>query len=184
VTQTKPERSVVIHEDLSRQQEVRPSSDRSFGLVFAAFFLLVEITPLLRRHSARPWALVVAAVFFTISLARPRVLQPLNRLWLELGRVLQKVTNPIVMGLLFLSTIVPISFFVRLVKRDPLRVTPGLKLDPFKPGIGVCRRHPRNSIVMKIVFKSIEVEPPRLRPAFSVNKETPDFGVHQIEVAS
>ena len=122
MTQTKSERSVVIHEDLSRQEEVRPSSDRSFGLVFAAFFVLVAIAPLLRRHSARPWALVVAAVFFTISLARPGVLQPLNRLWLELGRVLQRVTNPIAMGLLFLSTIVPISFFMRLAKRDPLRL--------------------------------------------------------------
>ena len=138
MTQTKPEPGVVIHEDLSRQEEVRPSSDRSFGLVFAGFFVLVAIAPLFRRHSARPWALVVAAVFLAVSLTRPGILRPLNKLWLQLGWVLQRVTNPIVMGLLFLSTIVPVSFLMRLGKRDPL----GLRWDRHATSYWIDRTPP------------------------------------------
>ena len=35
----------MTHEDFSRQEEIRPSSDRSFGLVIAAFFLLAANRP-------------------------------------------------------------------------------------------------------------------------------------------
>jgi len=118
----KLERSTLIHEDFSRQEENRPSSERSFGLVFTAFFVLVAIGPLLRGHAARAWALIVAAVFFTTSLTLPGVLKPLNRIWTKLGGGVQKVTNPIVMGLVFFSTIVPIALFIRLTKRDSLRL--------------------------------------------------------------
>jgi hypothetical protein len=122
MTQMKPGRAAVFHEDLFRQEDLRLSSDRTFGLVFAGFFGLVAIVPLFRGHAVRPWALIVAAIFFTISFARPRILQPLNKLWLLLGQVVQKATNPIVMGLVFFSAIVPISALMRRTKRDPLRL--------------------------------------------------------------
>jgi len=122
MTQMRPERSAVIHEDFSREEEIRPSSDRTFGLVFGAFFVLVAIAPLLRGHAPRPWALAVAVVFFTAGLTGPRILRPLNTLWLKLGRRIQKITNPIVMGLLFCFTMVPMSVLIRLTKRDPLRL--------------------------------------------------------------
>jgi len=111
-----------IHEDFSREEELRPSSNRVFGLVFAAFFLLVGFAPVLRGRPARSSALAIAALFFAISLAAPALLQPLNVLWSRIGMVLQKVTNPLVMGLLFFSTLAPIGFLMRLVKHDPLRL--------------------------------------------------------------
>jgi hypothetical protein len=114
--------SVALHEDLFREEEVRLSSNRQFGLVFAALFLIIAIAPLLRSHPYRAWALVVAALLFVISLARPGVLQPLSTLWAKLGMLLQSVTNPIVIGLLFLAVVTPLAVLMRWVKRDPLRL--------------------------------------------------------------
>lgn len=125
-------------EDFSREEELNISSNRNFGLVFAAFFLVLGAGPLLRGRVARPWALVAAAVFFAISLALPGLLRPLNMLWVKLAMLLQKLTSPVVMGLLFFSTIVPTAFLMRVAKRDPLR----LRSDPGASSYWIHRTPP------------------------------------------
>ena len=62
----------MTHEDFSRQEEIKPSSDRSFGLVIATFFLIVGFWPLVRAEPMRWWALGVAAVFVVLAYAGRR----------------------------------------------------------------------------------------------------------------
>ena len=45
------------------EDAVKPSSNRTFGLVFAAFFALVALLPLVRGHAVRRWALPFSASF-------------------------------------------------------------------------------------------------------------------------
>ena len=91
----------MTHEDFSRQEEIKPSSDRSFGLVIAAFFLIVALWPLIHAEPVRWWALGVAAVFAVLALLWTAALAPLNKLWMKLGLLLYTVVSPIVLGLLF-----------------------------------------------------------------------------------
>jgi hypothetical protein len=118
----KPERSVSLHEDFRRAAEIRPSSNRTFGLVFAAFFTLIALAPLIKGHGWRPWALALAALFFAVSMALPWVLQPMNSLWLKLGTIVQKVTNPAVLAVLFFGVITPMAMLMRIARRDSLRL--------------------------------------------------------------
>lgn len=111
-----------LHEDFGREIEVRGSSDRSFGLVVAAFFLLAGLWPIVRGRSLRPWALAAAVVFVGIALARPSVLAPLNRGWTRLGLLLQQIVSPVVLGLLFFLALTPIALLMRLMGRTPLRL--------------------------------------------------------------
>ncbi len=46
-------RPTVTHEDFSRQEDIKPSSDRSFGLVIATFFLVIAFWPLIRVEPVR-----------------------------------------------------------------------------------------------------------------------------------
>ncbi len=117
-----PKRSDAIHEDLFRENQIEMSSDRTLGIVFAACFLLLAFAPWLRGHPARPWAAAAAGVFLTASLSVPRVLRPLNILWTRLGIVLHETTNPIMMGLLFYTTVAPIGMFMRLLGYDALQL--------------------------------------------------------------
>jgi hypothetical protein len=110
------------HEDLTRAGEEPASSDRAFGLVFTAAFLLIGLWPLVRLAPVRTWALGLAALFLVASLLRPAVLSPLNRLWLRLGLLLQRITNPIVLGILFFGIVLPIGLLMRLVGKNPLRL--------------------------------------------------------------
>jgi hypothetical protein len=116
----------VTHEDFSRQEEVKPSSDRGFGLVIAAFFLLMGLWPLVHAEAVRWWALVLAAVFAFLALMWTAALGPLNRLWTKLGVFLYGVVSPLVLGLLFYATVTPIALLMRVVGKDPLR----LRRDP------------------------------------------------------
>jgi Saxitoxin biosynthesis operon protein SxtJ len=116
----------MTHEDFSRKEDVKAGSERSFGLVMAAFFLIVACLPLIHAERVRLWALGVAAVFAGLALMWPAALAPLNRLWLKLGLVLYKVVNPIVLGLLFYLTVTPIALLMRVLGKDPLR----LRRDP------------------------------------------------------
>lgn len=111
-----------FHEDLAREEKIEGSSDRSFGLVFTVVFVLVGLWPVFFGGAARYWALGIAAVFLIASFARPALLAPLNRIWTKFGLLLSRVVNPIVMGLLFYSTITPIGLVMRLFGKDPLRL--------------------------------------------------------------
>jgi|HubBroStandDraft_6_1064221.scaffolds.fasta_scaffold568327_1 hypothetical protein len=110
------------HESFDREPVSEGSSDRSFGLVFTAFFALVGVWPLVHRRPLRLWAFFVSAAFLLVALAIPRVLHPLNLLWTRFGRLLSKVTNPIITGLMFYVIFTPAGILLRLFGKDLLRL--------------------------------------------------------------
>lgn len=107
--------------DLQRD-EVKLGSNRSFGIVFAVVFSFLTAQALWRGHDR--WAIfaVLAAVTLALAFLKPELLAPLNRLWHHFGLLLGKVTTPIVMGVVYYTTIVPIGIWLRLRGRDPLRL--------------------------------------------------------------
>jgi hypothetical protein len=115
----------VGHESYERRDDVRGSSDRSFGIVFAVVFALIGLLPLAFGGTARPWALAIGGGFLLAALAVPRVLSPLNRLWLRFGLLLHRIVSPLVLGIMFFVVITPMGLLMRALGKDLLR----LKLD-------------------------------------------------------
>jgi hypothetical protein len=103
---------------------VKPSSNRTFGLVFSAFFLLVAVLPVLRGHALRRWPLPLSAIFLLAALAAPNLLGPLNRAWTALGALLHAVVNPIILGVLFYLVFTPLGWVLRRMGKDFLRLRP------------------------------------------------------------
>ena len=89
-------------------------------MVFTVVFLLIGLWPLLGELPVRSWALVIAGCVFAITLIAPRLLRPLNLIWFKFGLLLHKIVNPIIMGLLFVFTIIPMALVFRLIGKDPL----------------------------------------------------------------
>jgi hypothetical protein len=128
----------MAHEDLSRDQQIAGSSNRSFGLVFAGVFLIVTCWPLFHRGMPRWWALGVAVVFAVIALRKPALLAVPNRLWMELGILLGKVISPIALGILFFGVLTPLGTAMRFAGKDLLR----LKRDPATASYWIPRTPP------------------------------------------
>ena len=110
------------HERLVADEVVSGSSNRSFGFTFAIVFTIVALWPLVRGRSVRVWALIAAAAFLLAALALPRVLAPLSQLWLKFGLFLHACISPMIMGLVFYTTVTPIGLVRRLLGQDPLRL--------------------------------------------------------------
>jgi predicted membrane metal-binding protein len=127
-----------LHEDFSREEEVKAGTDRGFGLVFAGVFAIVSAISLWRSGTTWQWSLPVAAAFLTVALVYPRILAPLNRLWLKFGLLLYKVMNPLILGLLFFVTIMPIGLVMRALGKDFLR----LRRDPAAKSYWIDRTPP------------------------------------------
>ena len=128
-----------FHEDLTRRHEsAKTGTDRAFGLIFSGVFAVIAVVPLLSGRSVRAWSLAVAAAFLIVALAKPSLLRPIHKAWLRLGGVLQKITNPLVMALLFYGVVTPTALIMRLFGQDPLR----LRFDPQAKSYWIERRPP------------------------------------------
>jgi hypothetical protein len=111
--------------DYTQHISVKASSEKSFGVVFGIVFGIIATWPLINGSPVRLWALGVAGVFLLTAFIQPAILRPLNRLWFQFGLALGKITTPIIMGGLFLTTVTPIGLIMRAFGKDPLK----LKLD-------------------------------------------------------
>jgi hypothetical protein len=126
------------HEDLSRSQTIKTSSDRFFGLTFFVVCLIIALWPLLWRGSIQPIALGIALAFLAVSLIAPAWLAPLNRLWLKFGELLHRITSPIILGIMFFGVITPVGWLMRLAGKDLLR----MKFDRDAPSYWIRREPP------------------------------------------
>ena len=109
-----------VHETASRDEEIQGSSDRAFGIVFTVVFLIIGFWPLMGDGSPRMWALIVAGLLFAISMVFPSILAPLNHLWMKFGLLLHKITNLIIMGMVFFVAVTPTALIMRMLGKDPL----------------------------------------------------------------
>jgi len=101
-------------------KQAKTLSNRAFGLIFAGIFCVIALFPLLGKSDPRTWALIVAAAFALPALLLPQLLTPLNRGFNRFGQVMHKIINPLLMGLVFVLTVVPTGLIIRLLGKDPM----------------------------------------------------------------
>ncbi|MBX2849899.1 MAG: hypothetical protein KTR16_16360 [Acidiferrobacterales bacterium] len=102
------------------EPEVKMLSNRAFGLIFAGIFLVICFFPLIFGNEYRGWALIVSAAFAAPAIFIPRVLTPLNKLWMKFGFFMHTIINPLLMGLVFFLTVLPTGLILKLLGKDPM----------------------------------------------------------------
>ena len=102
--------------------DIKISSNKSFGIVFSIVFLLIAIYPFIHNQELRVWSLVIATIFLILGLINSRALTPLNKLWFKFGLLLGRIVSPIIMGLIFFLVVTPIAFMMRIIGKDLLNL--------------------------------------------------------------
>jgi hypothetical protein len=97
---------------------VKKSSNKSFGIVFFAVFIIIGFWPLQDVSTYRIWAFVVAFIFLVLGLIDSKLLTPLNNLWFKFGIFLGKIISPLIMGMIFFFVVTPIAIIMRILKKD------------------------------------------------------------------
>ena len=117
------------HEDFKREIKTKGPSDRSFGLLFSAVFLIFGLWPLIHGNATRTWCLAVAGAILLVTLFRPSLLHWPNVVWLKFGILLGRVVNPVITGILFYLAFTPFAVILRWRGKDLLDLSfdPGAK---------------------------------------------------------
>ena len=102
--------------------DIKVSSNRSFGIVFFIVFLLIATYPLLKGNDVRIWSLLISFGFLILGLINSKILSPLNKLWFKFGLLLGKFISPLIMGIIFFIVVTPIGIIMRLLKKDLLNL--------------------------------------------------------------
>ena len=98
--------------------DIKISSNRSFGIVFFIVFLLIALYPLTYSQEIRVWSVIISIIFLVLSLFNSKILTPLNKLWFKFGIFLGKIISPIIMGIIFFLVVTPIGLLMRLLGKD------------------------------------------------------------------
>ena len=102
--------------------DVKISSNRSFGIVFFIVFLLITIYPLTHGGDIRIWSAIISFIFLVLGLLNSRILTPLNRIWFKFGIYLGKIVTPLIMGIIFFFVVTPIGLIMRILGKDVLNL--------------------------------------------------------------
>ena len=102
--------------------DIKISSNKSFGIVFFIVFLLIGLYPIIHDENIRIWSLIISCIFLVLGFLNSSILTPLNLLWFKFGILLGKLISPIIMGFVFFLVVTPIGLIMRLFKKDLLKL--------------------------------------------------------------
>lgn len=96
---------------------------RKFGLVTAAAIVVVFglFLPWLFSFGLPVWPWIVAALLAAWAIFAPDTLGPFYKLWMKLALLLNKITTPIILGIIFFLVFFPAGFLMKLFRGDPMR---------------------------------------------------------------
>tara|TARA_B100000123_G_scaffold221155_1_gene169644 strand:- start:573 stop:953 length:381 start_codon:yes stop_codon:yes gene_type:complete len=112
------------------------SSNKSFGLLFFVFFLILALWPLKNGNSLNLFFITISGIFLILGLINSKLLSPLNKLWIKFGEILGMIIAPIVMALVYFVILTPVSLAVRILGKDLL----GLKFLKEKESYWIKRK--------------------------------------------
>jgi len=117
----------------------KTASSRSFGLLLAAALLIIAALSYWAHGRAQGHAYVywgsAGGLLLVLALAMPRVLAPLKRLWLKLGKLLHVIVSPVILTAVYFLVFIPIGAIIRLFGKDLL----SLKHDPATASYWIAR---------------------------------------------
>ncbi|ESQ14689.1 MAG: sxtJ [Thiohalocapsa sp. PB-PSB1] len=101
---------------------------RHFALTTAAIIALLFglFLPWLFGLHFPIWPWPLAGILVIWGLAAPRSLRPVYRRWMQFGLLLNRITTPLILGILYMIIFVPTGLIMRALRYDPMK----RKLDP------------------------------------------------------
>jgi hypothetical protein len=118
---------------------------REFGLLMGGIIagLFGLLLPWLLEHPLPAWPWPIAGTLALWALLSPDTMRPLYRLWIRFGLLLNRLTTPLILGVLFFVVITPVALVMRIAGRDSM----ARRLDEHARSYRVpSRKTPRESV--------------------------------------
>lgn len=92
------------------------ATNRTFGLLFSFVFILIGVWNY-NLETALITFVCIAGFLGFVSLLCPKILYPFNLIWYGLGKTLHKVTNPLILIVLFYFVFTPLGVIKRVLRK-------------------------------------------------------------------
>lgn len=94
---------------------------RNFSLGASVFFALIAIYLYYKnKFDLFPYIGSVSGLFLLIGLIKPDFSKPIYIAWMSFAHVLGQINTKIILLLVFILTVVPVSLFLKLFRKDIL----------------------------------------------------------------
>ena len=103
---------------MKKQTDLSLKQNITFGLFFFIIFLIYGIYPLIDGEKIKVWSVSISLLLLLITIIKPKLLNWLNKKWIDLGILLGKIISPIIMVLIFFFVVTPCGLIVRILKKD------------------------------------------------------------------
>jgi hypothetical protein len=95
---------------------------RKFGFTMAGAFTLFALIFLYKQRWTPVYVFGGLVLFFLFfALVAPKLLEPVERVWMAFARILGAINTRIIMGIFYVLIFVPLSLFFKLIGRDEMR---------------------------------------------------------------
>lgn len=105
------------HEELATDGK---TLDLYFGIVFSCLLFAMSLIPLVQGGKVRLWPMSLAIVILLVSFLSPVLLSPLRKLWMKFGLLIQQVSHPLILGIIFYAVLTPVALIMRCCGKDSL----------------------------------------------------------------
>ena len=105
-----------------QNKNIKISSNKSFGIVFFIFFLIISLYPIIHGESLRIWSFCLSIIFLILGFLNSIFLTPLNFLWFNFGLFLGKFISPLVLGVVYFVVVFPTSLILKIFKKNYLNI--------------------------------------------------------------
>ena len=97
---------------------------REFGLVVGIGLPIIIgfLIPFLLGHNFRIWTLWLACPILFFTIFNPTILFYPYKAWMKIGNTLGWFNSHLILGLVFISVLIPISLVMKIIGYDPLKV--------------------------------------------------------------
>ena len=97
---------------------------REFGIIIGLGFPLILglIIPYFTGHNFRSWTLWVGFPFLILAFIKPKILLQPYKGWIYIGNTLSSINSRIILGLIFITVLLPIAFIMKFLGHDPLQL--------------------------------------------------------------
>ena len=111
---------------MAKKTQTEAQRLRKFALVMTVAFAILGSLLLWRGREWAEYLLYVAGFFLVMGLVAPKLLGPIERIWMKFARALGVVMTTIILTLTFFLLMTPMGLLLRAMGKDLL----GLRGDP------------------------------------------------------
>lgn len=114
-----------------KKSNIKKSELRTFSLIWSGLFFILSFYPYFFGSGINLYFFSIALIFIFISQIKPELLKGIFKLWIKFGNSMGNVISKVVMIVLFFLLFTPVSFALKILKKDLLKKKMGKHLDTY-----------------------------------------------------